>query len=116
MQEWAAAVTFYNSAIAKAMDDGILITAYLGSGISLYHQGKKEAAIEALRSVAMLKVPDEPNTLRRYLKAMVALGSVLHEHGQTEEALQVLRKAGQYDSSIQHVYVRKLEQECGENF
>ncbi|BBN03391.1 hypothetical protein MPTK1_2g23140 [Marchantia polymorpha subsp. ruderalis] len=109
-RQWSEALEYYSLVISKARDDPPRITALMGSGIALYNQGRRGEAVDVMRPLMDMNVPEEPVLRVKYLRALVTLSSAMSQEGLKDEALSVLEAAAKWDSSI-NVYVEELKKE-----
>src|SRR5262249_1274642 len=81
-KEWTQALSQYQQALAL---NNNLLEAQTGQGLALFHTGKEEAGIAAVRTL----VHGHPT----FIPGMIALATMLKEHGRTAEALAETEKA-----------------------
>ncbi|XP_031505630.1 ALBINO3-like protein 2, chloroplastic isoform X1 [Nymphaea colorata] len=104
---------YFNYAINKMNneeDEGILISAHLGAGVSLFLQGRKMEGLLHLKRIPDFKEPEDPWGKACYFKGLVTLASALSQAGEKDEAIMYLQMAAVYDPSVTK-YIHEIQKE-----
>ncbi|CAN6464482.1 unnamed protein product [Victoria cruziana] len=104
---------YFNDAINKMNneeDEGVLISAHLGAGVSLFLQGRKMEGLQHLKRIPDFKEPEDPWGKICYFKGLVTLASALSQEGEKEKAIMYLQMAAVYDPSVTN-YIHEIQKE-----
>lgn len=109
------AAEYFEKAISKVNqiqqeddEDGFLVLALFGAGLSRAQQGRKSEGIEHWKRIVELKVPDRPMPKACYYNGLVMLGSTLFNEGDKSEAVKYLKIAAEYNPDF-NAYVKECE-------